>query len=270
MRMRAALLITGLACLAWLSKLAGYAAGADPGADADADLQQIVWLPVTQTSPPSKIARLRDDLLTFLEPLRRRLFGPPKAVQTTAHFVEIIPGSEAHAVLPGATSTNIDGTVAHVLSPIEFSSLWKRLQVTRGAEEMASPRATSLEGQRARISITGGIQIDKTNATFGRTVDLVQRVSGKTFLMRVLTELTAPTTNAAASASIAGAEASPPLVRIQTVFQVALEARVLNGGALAIWGEPQEKDEPIQLILVCPFIPTGQAAPATRPKPPDE
>src|SRR5207249_4177613 len=51
-------------------------------ADRNAAGAGITWLPLTQASSPSKIAELRRDILTFLEPLRRKLFGDPDAVLT--------------------------------------------------------------------------------------------------------------------------------------------------------------------------------------------
>jgi len=92
-------------------------------ADRNAAGAGTTWLPLTQASSPSKIAELRRDILTFLEPLRRKLFGDPDAVLTTAYFVSISPAGASQNVFPSATSTNVDGTSACVLSASQFSLL---------------------------------------------------------------------------------------------------------------------------------------------------
>src|SRR5439155_23273215 len=78
-------------------------------ADRNAAGAGITWLPLTQASSPSKIAELRRAILTFLEPLRRKLFGDPDAVLTTAYFVSISPAGASQNVFPSATSTNVEG-----------------------------------------------------------------------------------------------------------------------------------------------------------------
>src|SRR5436190_7166520 len=68
----------------------------------------ITWLGLIQSSPPSKIAELRREILTFLEPLRRKVFGDPDVVVATAYFVSISTARAGQNVLPSATSTNGD------------------------------------------------------------------------------------------------------------------------------------------------------------------
>src|SRR2546421_1774884 len=111
-----------LVCLALLLASANSHGVAGDGADS-----AITWLPLTQASPPSKIAELRRDILTFLEPLRRKLFGDPDVVLATAYFISVSPAAASRNVFPSATSTNADGTLACVLSAAQFSSYHQRI-----------------------------------------------------------------------------------------------------------------------------------------------
>src|SRR6185436_4702288 len=122
-----------LLCLALLiSSLRDY--GASPGGTNAG----IVWLPLTQTAPPSKVAELRQNILTFLEPFRRKVFGDPDVILTTASFISISPIAQSQDVFPPATSTNSDGTLACVLSADKLSSYHQRIRKIEGVNEFAA------------------------------------------------------------------------------------------------------------------------------------
>src|SRR2546427_11059733 len=81
-----------------------------PGAVGDSPDAGITWLPLTQASPPSKIAQLRRDILTFLEPLRRKMFGDPDVVLVTAYFISVSPAAVTPKPPPPSPAPNSDGT----------------------------------------------------------------------------------------------------------------------------------------------------------------
>lgn len=233
----------------------------------------ITWLPLTQASPPSKIAELRREILTFLEPLRRKLFGDPDMVLTTAYFVSISPGGASQNVLPSGTSTNVDGTTACVLSSSQFSLLRQCIQNTKGVDQFAEPRVTAFEGVRATLSVSRTVQFSGTNAAYGPTLglvlDLVHHVNGTNLHMRVIADVTEAVTNVLRAT--AGAPATES-VNIRTMFQSALEARVASGGGVAVWNKPSGRGGNIYLMIVCPTIQTnlfsprsGATPPATKP-----
>jgi hypothetical protein len=218
---------------------------------ADGEGPSITWLPLIQASPPSKIAQLREDILTFLEPLRRKLLGDPAVIVATAYFVTVPPADAGKSVFPSATATNADGTVACVLSSTQFSSLHQRLQSTEGVDQLAAARVGSLEGRRARISSTGSVLIDGTNANYGQIVDLVHYVSGINILMRVIGEVTEAVTNAVAATAGAPTRES---VSIKAMLQSALQVAVPNGGAVAIWHKPNVKGDRTYMMIICPTV----------------
>ncbi len=82
--------ILPLVCLGLVLASSLDRAAEGPGAG-----EGITWLSLTQGSPPSKIAELRREILTFLEPLRRKLFGDPDTVLATAYFVNQLRSSTA-------------------------------------------------------------------------------------------------------------------------------------------------------------------------------
>src|SRR2546430_7193758 len=227
-------------------------------ADRDAAGAGITWLPLTQASPPSKIAELRRDILTFLEPLRRKLFGDPDAVLTTAYFVSISPAEASQNVFPSATSTNVDGTSACVLSASQFSLLRQRIQNTESANLFVAPRVTAFEGVRATLSVSRTVQIRGTNAAYGPTLDLVHHANGTNLRMRVIADVTEAVTNVLRTT--AGAPATES-VNIRTMFQSALEARVASGGGVAVWDKPSGREGKIYLMIVCPTIQTNLLSP---------
>jgi hypothetical protein len=51
------------------------------------------------------------------------------------------------------------------------------------------------------------------------------------------------------------------------MFQSALEARVPNGGGVAVWNRPSGKADKTYLMIVCPTIQTNFAAPPPARKP---
>src|SRR5437016_7860920 len=155
----------------------------------------VTWLPLTQASPPSKIAELRRDILTFLEPLRRKLFGDPDVVLATACFISVSPAAASRNVFPSATSTNADGTLACVLSAAQFSSYHQRILTTEGVDQFAAPRVGALERVRATLSVSRTEQIGGTNAAYSQTVDLVHHVNGTNLEMRVIADVTQAVTN---------------------------------------------------------------------------
>lgn len=233
-------------------------------ADRDGAGAGITWLPLTQASPPSKIAELRRDILTFLEPLRRKLFGDPDMVLTTAYFVSISPGGASQNVFPSATSTNVDGTTACVLSASQFSLLRQRIQNTESANQFAAPRVTAFEGVRATLSVSRTVQLSGTNAACGPTLDLVHHVNGTNLHMRVIADVTEAVTN------VLRATAGAPVtesVNIRTMFQSALEARVPSGGGVAVWNKPSGREGRIYLLIICPTIQTNPIAPPSATKP---
>lgn len=225
------------------------------GGSADAG---IAWLPLTQISPPTKIAALRQDILTFLEPLKRKLFGDPDTVFTTAYFISISSAEARQSVLPSATSTNTDGTLACILSAAQFSAYRQRLQTIKGVEQLASPRVTSFEKTRATLSVSGTVRIGGTNAAYGQTLDLVSYVSGTNLHMRAIADVTQAVTNLSP-----GTFRAPPskMVSIRTLFQSALEARVPSGGCLAVWNQPIVEAEKSYLLIVSPVIQTNSLPP---------
>jgi hypothetical protein len=220
-------------------------------ADGDGTAASITWLPLIQASPPSMIAQLRQDLLTFLEPLRRKLFGDPAVIVATAYFVSVQPTDAGQNVFPSATSTNVDGTVACALSGTQFSSLHQRLQTTEGVDQLAEPRIGSLEGHRARLSSSKSVLIDGTNADYGQIVDLVQYVSGTNILMRVIGEVTEEVTNVVPATADAPTRES---VSIKTMFQSALQVAVPNGGGVAVWHKPNARGEKTYMMIICPTV----------------
>jgi hypothetical protein len=135
-----------LACLGLLLDFANNHVAAEDSADAG-----IAWFPITQSSPPSKIAELRRGILTFLDPLK--------------------------------------GTNLH---------------------------------------------------------------------MRVIADVTQAVTNA--SPGTVDAPASEA-VSIRTLFQSALEARVPNGGCVAVWNKRTGGDEQSYLLLISPVIQTNSSSP---------
>src|SRR6266540_1298157 len=86
---------------------------------------------IDPTLGPVKNAELRREILTFLEPLRRKLFGDPDVVLATTYFVRISPARAGQNVFPSATSTNVDGTTACVLSATQISLLRQRIQTPK-------------------------------------------------------------------------------------------------------------------------------------------
>src|SRR6266540_4930959 len=119
---------------------------------------------IDPTLGPVKNAELRREILTFLEPLRRKLFGDPDVVLATTYFVRISPARAGQNVFPSATSTNVDGTTACVLSATQISLLRQRIQNTEGANQFAAPRVTAFEGVRSTLSVSRTVQIGGTNA----------------------------------------------------------------------------------------------------------
>ena len=248
------LVCLGLVLASWLDR-----AAEGPGAGAG-----ITWLSLTQSSPPSKIAELRRDILTFLEPLRRRLFGDPDVVLATAYFVSISPARAGQNLFPSATSTNVDGTTACVLSATQISQLRQRIQNTEGANQFAAPRVTAFEGVRSTLSVSRTVQIGGTNAPYGPTLDLVHHVNGTYLHMRLIADVTEAVTNVLRATADAPATES---VNLRTMFQSALEARVTNGGGVAVWNRLSGKGDKTYLIMVCPTIQTNFAAPPPARKP---
>ena len=233
------------------------------GAAADNPEPAIHWLPLTQTSPPPQIAGLRRDILRFVDPLRRQLFGDPKTVRTTAYFISVLPANARGNVFPSATSTNADGTLACVLSAAQFSSYHKRLLTTEGVDEFAAPGVQTYENAQAILSVSQAATIAGTNAAYGQKVDLVHSVDGTNLDVRVIAEVTQLVTNAVPATGSASESVS---VRIRTVFQSALEASVPSGSALAIWTKPTGGNEKSYLLLIRPSIQTN--SPSPRPSVP--
>ena len=224
----------------------------------------ITWLPLIQGSPPSKIAELRRDILKFLEPLRRKLFGDPDVVLATAYFVSISPAAASQNVFPSATSTNVDGTTACVLSPSQVSLLRQRLQNTEGVNLFAAPRVTAPEGLRATLSVSSMVQIGGTNAAYGPTLDLVHHVNGTNLHMTVIADVTEAVTNVVRATSDGPAAKS---VNLRMMFQSALDARVPSGGGVAVWNKSGGKESKTYLVIVCPTIQTNLLAPPPVTKP---
>ena len=230
-----------------------------PGrAAADGADTSIAWLPLTQASPPSKIADLRKGILTFLEPLRRKLFGDPDAVFATAYFISISSAGARQNALPSATSTNSDGTLACVLSAAQFSPYHQRIQTIEGVEQFAAPRVISLERMRATLSVSRMIRIGGTNAAYGQSVDLVHYINGTNLQMRVIADVTQAVTNVVPANVSAPASES---VSIRTLFQSALDARVSSGGCVAVWNKPAGGVEKSYLLLISPVIQTNSLLP---------
>ena len=122
-----------LVCLALLLALPNSRGAAGDSADGG-----ISWLPLTQASPPSRIAELRRDILTFLEPFRRKLFGDPDVVLATAYFISVSPAGVSRNAFPAAMSTNADGTLGPV---IQTNALSRRPGVPPAATQSgSSPR----------------------------------------------------------------------------------------------------------------------------------
>jgi hypothetical protein len=211
----------------------------------------ITWLPLIQTSPPSKIAELRRDILTFLEPLRRKLFGDPDVVLATAYFVSISTARAGQNLFPSATSTNVDGTTACVLSAPQISLLSQRIKNNESANQFAAPRVTAFERVRATLSVSRTVQIGGTNAAYGPTLDLVHHVNGTNLHMRVIADVTEAVTNVLRATADAPATES---VNIRTMFQSALEAQVPSGGGVAVWNKSSGRDGKTYLMIVCPTI----------------
>jgi hypothetical protein len=244
--MKSAAALTAIFCLGLcLTRVNGPAAD-DPAADA-----QITWLPLTQDSPPTRTEELRGEILTFLEPLRQKVFGDPEVILSAAFFVELSPTAISRNVLPSATSTNLDGTLAGVLSASKFPGFLKTLRATEGVTIFSAPRVTTGERNRARLTSTRTIQIDGTNAVHGQWVDLVPFVRDTTIEMRVIAQATDVVTNVVPTT--AEASATKP-VGIRTLFQYALEAEVPDGGGLAVWSRPADEDQPVYLFLLHPVI----------------
>ena len=250
-----------------VSRVAGLGlllAGATSHAAAAENTDRAIhWLPLTQTSPPPQIAGLRRDILGFIDPLRRQLFGDPKTIRTTAYFISVLPANASGNVFPSATSTNADGTRACVLSAAQFSSYHKHLLTTEGVDEFAAPGVQTYENAQAVLSVTEAATIAGTNAAYGQKVDLVHSVDGTNLDVRVIAEVTQLVTNAVPATGPASESVS---VRIRTVFQSALEASVPSGGALAIWTKPTGGNEKIYLLLIRPSIQTN--SPSPRPSVP--
>jgi len=185
-------------------------------------------------------------------------------VLAIAYFVSISPARAGQNVFPSATSTNVDGTTACVLSATQISQLRQRIQNTEGANEFAAPRVTAFEGVRSTLSVSRTVQIGGTNAPYGPTLDLVHHVNGTNLHMRLIADVTEAVTNVLRATADAPATES---VNIRTMFQSALEARVPNGGGVAVWNRPSGKADKTYLMIVCPTIQTNFAAPPPARKP---
>src|SRR5438876_951275 len=164
--MKTRLDVVHLACFGLLLVCPYSHWAAEEGTNAD-----ITWLPLTQASPPSKIAGLRRDIVAFLEPLRRKLFGDPEVVLASAYFISVSPAGLSRNVFPSATSTNADGTLACVLFAAQFSPYHQRIKSAEGVDEFAAPRVAAVERVRATLSVSRTVQIAGTNAAYGQTVD---------------------------------------------------------------------------------------------------
>ena len=178
-------------------------------------------------------------------------FRDPELVLATAYFLSVSPAPSSGNVLPPATSTNSDGTLACVLSAAQFSPYHKRIQTTEGVNQFAAPRVTAFEGVRAALSVSRTIQIGGTNAAYGQRVDVVHHVEGTNLHMRVIADITQAATNVLPASLEAPARES---VSIRTLFQSALEARVPSGGAVAVWNRPTGGNEKTYLLLIRPVI----------------
>jgi len=151
-----------------------------------------------------------------------------------------------------------------VLSATQISQLRRRIQNTEGANEFAAPRVTAFEGVRSTLSVSRTVQIGGTNAPYGPTLDLVHHVNGTNLHMRVIADVTEAVTNVLRATADAPATES---VNIRTTLQSALEARVPNGGGLAVWNKSGGGGSKTYLMIVCPTIQTNFAAPSPARKP---
>jgi len=93
---------------------------------------------------------------------------------------------------------------------------------------------------------------------------LVHHVNGTNLHMRVIADVTEAVANVLPATADAPAKES---VNIRTMFQSALEARVPNGGGVAVWNRLSSKGDKTYLMIVCPTIQTNFAAPPPARKP---
>jgi len=219
----------------------------------------LTWLPLTQTSPPSQVDTLRNNISAFVESARRKVIGAPAPVLTKSYFVNISPAAFNRKVLPVATSTNTDGTLACLLSAGQLQAFVQTIQESSDLMQFAAPGTMAVEGTKASMSVSRSILIDGANKSYGPTVDVIHRVYGNTIELRVIARVTQAVTNTTSAATSELSEHGP--VTIRTVFQSGIDARVPTGGGLAVWSRAKGLDQDSCLMIICPTITTNFATP---------
>jgi hypothetical protein len=125
----------------------------------------------------SAVATAKHDLARKLEPSRRAIFGPPKQIRIDTRIIEFTNRQPAIEWIGKPTDTDTNGTIVWVLAPEQFVAFEKRLGQWTDAQTVTSPRAITLDGERARIEVseTKVLNIGNgqtTNATFGISLAL--------------------------------------------------------------------------------------------------
>src|SRR5438874_840406 len=186
-------------------------------------------------------------------------------MHTTAYFVNVSPAAFNHNLLPTPASTNVDGTVACVLSAGQLQAFMQTIQASNGLTQFAAPAAMATEGNRARMSVSRAIQINGAKKSYGPTVDVIHHVYGKNIELRVIATVTAAVTN---TAPLTHEVSERDPVNIKTVFQSGIDARIPAGGGLMVWNRAKGSDQDSCLMIICPTSAANAVMPAVNPAAP--
>ena len=206
----------------------------------------INWLDLKQTAAPSQIEALRENLEEFLVSAQSAVGMSPRSVMSTGEFFKI-HGGAALELLPLAVSTNADGTLAAVLEPGASTAMARDLRGLEQVEDLGSPRIANMARVRGRLSSFRLVNTSAGARNAGQSLDLISYIEGTNIHTRLIAQVTEPVTN---SVPDAAEGTQTETVSVETVFQAGLEARIPDGGAVAVWNAPTDTSEPFHLLLL--------------------
>jgi hypothetical protein len=198
------------------------------------------------------------EIMKFLDPLRRSVFGNPPVIINKAYFVKISGGWEGLGAQPTPISTNVDGTLACVLLPASLHSLQAKINRAHQCETFASSSITVPDGMQSTLTTGRLVEGSMTKTDCGGGIDVVHRVVGTNVLVRAIAGMSENVANGVSGQP--RVVSAVPTSNALTVFQAALDAQVPSGGGLAVWAQRYDSSNQntnCYLMLICPTIQGG-------------
>lgn len=128
----------------------------------------INWLPMPEDKAPSTISKWKAAILSYTQPVRDKLLGPPETLLIQAEFHALKLTKSARSILPIATATNHGRLLGVVLTQSERTKLQQAIKANGSITMTAAPRMTVPEGMRAKIS--DGKKLNFDGSTYLRTL----------------------------------------------------------------------------------------------------